>query len=248
MPRLYRTATDKRLQALNTKARRKTRYYADKGVKLAPPVTSPVGLSGSQKLAAARRLEKFLTVRPIAGARGAPITRSAWRQYEKMQAKLNKRNLAARAKYGDIPLPGGTDVERYTSTRWGAVWAIEYYRPNKMGSSGEYAPQQKTPRAFPNDEALGKAMRKMQKQIDNNSKRQSWQVNRKRLEGMLTNTGNDDLIKLVKGLSSEQRDVLLNLTPFLENIGYVYKETNREVADSALSRAHVIVNTVKTHV
>lgn len=253
--RIYRTATDKRVQALQRQAQAKARYYErEHGVDITAPKFDVRTMSGSQKLAAIRQLEHFKKQQWVAGVAGTPIPRDTARELQRTIKQVNKRAYEHLQKYANVKLQGDMTVGNFTFMRYGDH--LPTMMPQaRTNAPGEYAPIRRSPGGFKTEAAMRRYIDTLKQRLTRGYKNERSDLYQQNMGQMIKDAGSAHILDSVNALTNEQRDVLFNMTPFMAEIKFIYEGEKspdhpgrQEVAQRSRGKAAELIDAVRRNV
>jgi hypothetical protein len=250
LPRLYRTPLDREIQAARRRVNAKIRRYRDKDIDFSYSHPDLSTLSGSAKRAELRKLNEFAARRVLRGAGNTAHDKQAVTTFNRLQDKVNKQNKSFVDKHAAFEFEPGRTVGGLFDSRYMSQYAKLSVRqakthPNEFGPI-DYTPENMRP------EGLSRMRKHLENKLKGKNLARIRATKLRNLEGMVAVTGDEELLKSVRGLNAKQRDVLIHLTTFMDNVALDYEQfqsDNGLATTSEIQRksAHEIVNRVKKY-
>lgn len=253
MARLYRTPTDRKLQAARARAQRKRTYWDKRGIVLdLPPRVDVRTATGSQKLAEIRALERFSKADPGVPTfnERSPIPKSLWREHQRKTREVNKQSYQAWHKYRNVEI-GGQKLGTFNSMRYGDredyVKRLSYARTNTP--PGVYSPIHRVSTGFSSRHAVERHIQELDERLSGQWQQKMTTTARDIAMDMMKQIGGrDERMKKIESMTDTQIDVLVNMTPFMHHLKLEYEEylgkADDKIGRIATSQADDIVDDV----
>jgi len=248
----------KKVRDLEKRAARKISRNRSKGVELNNSDFDPrrknanVGRYNSHQLRAyAGNLERFLSRRTqfVGGARGVPIRREKWRQFEAHQNRYNENATKAYNEVRGIKLPNGMTIgEREAATR------SEFPTTANPAVNAMFRKSGFTPDGLTGERALAALVKQIKAKNDPKRIAKEIASGREQLAQMLKVVGRNDIQEKVNRLNDKQFNLLWQYSNFAGAVSINYeiamarlagKEDKRwfdSVAEDAFNEVDELVN------
>lgn len=157
----------------------------------------------------------------VMGANREPIRAEKWREYKRLERKLNERLQAPSKKLKDVKLPSGRTVGEMSAQR---------DRPG-MRDHSEVIPLRRinrTSKAIVGERGLDWVMKDVKKRLDPDDFKRRVRNQRSSARKMAAMTGNEQLMNDLDKLSDEQFHVAWQYTDLPETLAVKYKELGAE--------------------
>ncbi len=161
----------------------------------------------------------------VAGARGAPLERTAWARYKHAESRYNAVGAEHDAQVADIFIPtSGMTIRERQST----------IHPTAQGefANRPYSQVQLRPSQVPNGGALDKLIKEMQRRNSRNYLPGELKKSREQMKDMLNAIGHTEFVERADGLSENQLDIMWNYTATARLVSLVYEMMKLRSSDS----------------
>lgn len=217
----------KRIRDLERRTARKISRNRKKGVELNNSEfdprrkEAPVHRYNSHQLRAyAGNLERFLSRRAqfVGGAKGTPIRREKWRQFEGLQNRYNAIGDTAFNQVRNVKLPNGMTVgERMASTQ------SEFPRTANPAVNSPFNKMQFHSSGVTGERALAKLVKQVRDKMNPKKVAKEVAQGREQLAQMLKIVGRNDIQEKVQKLNDKQFHLLWHYSNLAGSVSIVYE-------------------------